>query len=351
MEFKKLQAITEKYIIIIDKLTNFSLTLSELQALNRERTKLEPLVNAYKEFNQLERDQINTQNLLNDSDISIRELARQELVTLNGKIQNTKNHLESLLVEDNPDDKKNIILEIRAGTGGNEACLFAGQLFDMYIRFAEKMAWKTEIISTSDGSKGGYKEIICSFVGNQVYSWMKFEAGVHRVQRVPDTETQGRIHTSACSVAILPEVEEIDMHIDSKDIRIDVFRAGGPGGQSVNTTDSAVRITHIPTGISVQCQDEKSQFKNKAKAMKVLLARISNAKQAMLDQERSEERKAMVKNGDRSDKIKTYNFPQDRCTDHRIGLTIYNLQKVFSGEIKDMLIQIRSNLRTKELSN
>lgn len=351
MEFKKLQAITEKYIIIIDKLTNFSLTLSELQTLNKERTKLEPLVNAYKEFNQLERDQINTQNLLNDSDISIRELARQELVTLNGKIQNTKNHLESLLVEDNPDDKKNIILEIRAGTGGNEACLFAGQLFDMYIRFAEKMAWKTEIISTSDGSKGGYKEIICSFVGNQVYSWMKFEAGVHRVQRVPDTETQGRIHTSACSVAILPEVEEIDMHIDSKDIRIDVFRAGGPGGQSVNTTDSAVRITHIPTGISVQCQDEKSQFKNKAKAMKVLLARISNAKQAMLDQERSEERKAMVKNGDRSDKIKTYNFPQDRCTDHRIGLTIYNLQKIFSGEIKDMLIQIRSNLRTKELSN
>lgn len=351
MELNKLQAISEKYITIINKLNDFSLSLSELQALNKERAKLEPLANAYKEFNELERDQINTQNLLNDNDASIRELARQELVILNERIENSKVDLSLLLVEDNPNDKKNIILEIRAGTGGNEACLFAGQLFDMYIRFAEKMGWKTEIISTSDGSKGGYKEVICSFIGNQVYSWMKFEAGVHRVQRVPDTETQGRIHTSACSVAILPEVEEIDMHIDSKDIRIDVFRAGGPGGQSVNTTDSAVRITHIQTGISVQCQDEKSQFKNKAKAMKVLLARVSNAKQAILDQERSEERKAMVKNGDRSDKIKTYNFSQDRCTDHRIGLTVYNLQKIFSGEIKDILIQVRSILRTKELSN
>jgi peptide chain release factor 1 len=220
----------------------------------------------------------------------------------------------------------------------------------MYARFAEKMRWKLEIMSLSDGSKGGYKEVIATISGDQVYSWLKYEAGVHRVQRVPETETQGRVHTSACSVAILPEAEEVDIQIEEKDLRIDVFRAGGPGGQSVNTTDSAVRITHIPTGVVVQCQDEKSQLKNKNKAMKVLRARLYEAKQEELNRERAQERKAMVKSGDRSDKIRTYNFPQDRCTDHRVGVTVHNLPKLFAGEMMDMLSQIRAHFQAQQLS-
>lgn len=346
----KLAEMARRHEALVAQLSSPNLKPNELQAANKERTQLEPLVEAYERLKLLLTEREGNQQLLQDTDPDMRDMAKEEIGRLNSEVTELEEQIKILLLPKDPNDQKNIVLEIRAGTGGDEASLFAGELFLMYTRFAEKMRWKIELLSLSDGSKGGYKEVIAMVTGDQVYAWMKFEAGVHRVQRVPETETQGRIHTSACSVAILPEAEEVDIQIEDKDIRIDVFRAGGPGGQSVNTTDSAVRITHIPTGVTVQCQDEKSQFKNKAKAMKVLRARLFDAKQAELDRERSEERKAMVKSGDRSDKIRTYNFPQDRCTDHRVGVTVHNLPKLFSGEMGDLLGQVRAHFQAQQLS-
>lgn len=344
----KLASIKERYHSILEKLSG-SIDQQTSLKLNKERAQLEPIVEAFDKMEKCASELADNQELLKDSDPEMRSLAKAEIDRLTEEEQELESRIKVLLLPKDPLDEKNIIIEIRAGTGGDESCLFAGELFHMYSRYAENKRWKVEVLSLSEGSKGGFKEIIATINGNDVYSHLKYEAGVHRVQRVPETETQGRVHTSACTVAILPEAEEVDIKIEEKDLRIDVFRAGGPGGQSVNTTDSAVRITHIPTGTVVQCQDEKSQLKNKAKAMKVLRARIYDKMQEDLDKERAAERKGMVKSGDRSEKIRTYNFPQDRCTDHRVGLTVYNLPKLFAGDMEDLISKIITHFQAEAL--
>lgn len=345
----KLQGIKERYVTILDKLGSGGIDPSAMQKLNKERAQIEPIVESYDRLVALEKELLDNNELLKDPDPEIKALAKDEIDRIKEEIASLDEHIKVLLLPKDPLDEKNVILEIRAGTGGDESCLFAGELFQMYARYAENKRWKVELMSSSEGSKGGYKEITATISGNEVYSHLKYEAGVHRVQRVPETETQGRVHTSACTVAVLPEAEEIDLKIEEKDLRIDVFRAGGPGGQSVNTTDSAVRITHIPTGLVVQCQDEKSQLKNKAKAMKVLRARLYDKMQEEIDKERAAERKEMVKTGDRSEKIRTYNFPQDRCTDHRVGLTVHNLPKLFAGDLDDLVTKIRTYFQAEAL--
>jgi peptide chain release factor 1 len=276
-----------------------------------------------------------------EKDEEFREMAKEELDILNPQKEAQEEALKNLLIPKDPNDSKNIILEIRAGAGGDEASIFAGDLFRMYQRFAEKKGWKMELIDYMDGTSGGYKEIVASMAGEDVYGMMKYESGVHRVQRVPATETQGRIHTSAASVVALPEMEDLEVEVNPNDVRIDTFCSSGPGGQSVNTTYSAVRLTHIPTGIVVSCQDEKSQIKNKEKAFKVLRSRMYEIELKKQQAEMSTQRKAMVGGGDRSDKIRTYNYPQSRVTDHRIGLTVYNLPTVMDGDIDEFIEQLR----------
>lgn len=345
----KLIGIKERYHAILDKLSGSGFDQATMLKLNKERSQLQPIVEAFDELSKSEAELNDNNELLKESDPDLRALAKEEIDRLKEVIDGLNERIKVLLLPKDPLDEKNVILEIRGGTGGDEASLFAGELFEMYARYAEIKRWKVEIMSSSEGTKGGFKEITATISGNEVYSHLKYEAGVHRVQRVPETETQGRVHTSACTVAVLPEAEEIDVKIEEKDIRIDVFRAGGPGGQSVNTTDSAVRITHLPSGLVVQCQDEKSQLKNKAKAMKVLRARLYDKMQEEIDKERAAERKDMVKSGDRSEKIRTYNFPQDRCTDHRVGLTVYNLPKLFAGELEDLITKIRTHFQAEAL--
>ncbi len=349
--FEKLEELVRRHESLMEQLSFSGIKPSDLQKLNKERVHLEPIVDVYIRLQALRAERDDNWQLMQDKDLEIREMAKEEISRLDKTIAEREEQLKILLLPKDPNDQKNVIVEIRAGTGGDEAGLFAGELFQMYARFAERMRWKVEILSSSEGSKGGFKEVIMTVSGDQIYSWLKFEAGVHRVQRVPETETQGRVHTSACTVAILPEAEEVDIHIEEKDLRVDVYRSGGPGGQSVNTTDSAVRITHMPSGVVVQCQDEKSQIKNRAKAMKVLRARLYDAKEAELNKERAEERKAMVKSGDRSDKIRTYNFPQDRCTDHRVGVTVYNLPKLFAGDLEGLLSEVRTHFQAEQLKN
>jgi len=302
--------------------------------MSREYAEMKGVVASIQDFKKSRDEMLDLLQMLDsdDLDAEMKELAQMEVDELKAKLPDLEQEIKIQLLPKDDADEKNAILELRAGTGGDEAALFAGDLMRMYQRYAESMGWKCETISASESDVGGFKEAIVKVTGRNVFSKLKFEFGVHRVQRVPETETGGRIHTSAATVAVLPEAEEIDVKIDEKDIRVDIFRASGPGGQSVNTTDSAVRITHLPTGITVQQQDEKSQHKNKAKAMSVLRSRVYDAERAAKDAERSASRKGQVGSGDRSERIRTYNFPQGRVTDHRINLTLYKLDKVIAGE-------------------
>ncbi len=321
----------------------------EYAKVAKERSELEPIVHCYREWRKVEKEIQENRQLLEESDDAMRELAKEELISLRERKDELESKLKFLILPKDPNDAKNVILEIRAGTGGEEAALFAADLFRMYSRYAESRGWHVEMMSSNPTGLGGYKEIIVSIEGQGAYSRLKFEGGVHRVQRVPVTEGSGRIHTSAVTVAVLPEADEVEIAIDPKELRIDVFRSSGPGGQSVNTTDSAVRITHIPTGIVISCQDEKSQHKNRAKGMKILRARLLEKKQ---DEQRSQiaaTRKSMVGSGDRSERIRTYNFPQGRLTDHRINLTIYQLDRVMEGMIDEVVEALITHYQAEAL--
>ena len=312
----------------------------EFIRLSKEYAEIGPIANAFEALREANRERAGLQDMATQADdAAFAELARQEIETVDKRMNALADELKLLLLPKDKADNRNIILEIRAGTGGNEAALFAGDLFRMYQRYADLKGWTVEILSASEAEIGGYREICAAVSGEDVFSRLKYESGVHRVQRVPATESQGRIHTSAATVAILPEPEEFDIEIADKDLRIDVFRSSGPGGQSVNTTDSAVRITHLPTGIVVSQQDEKSQHKNRARAMKVLRARLYERERERLDAERSAARRGQVGSGDRSERIRTYNFPQGRVSDHRINLTLYKLQQVLAGEALDEIIE------------
>ena len=323
---------------------------AEYQKLSKEHADLTPLIETFRDYEKTGRQLDEAQQMLREGDEELRELAKEEIPTLKTKVEELEKRLTILLLPKDPNDEKNVILEIRAGTGGDEAGLFAADLFRMYARFAETSGWRVEALSSSAASgMGGFKEVIALVEGRGAYSRLKYESGVHRVQRVPVTEAQGRIHTSAVTVAVLPEAEEVEVQIDPNDIRVDVFRSGGHGGQSVNTTDSAVRVTHLPTGLVVSCQDEKSQIKNKAKALKVLRARLLDKMQAESDAQMSEARRKQVGSGDRSERIRTYNFPQGRVTDHRIGLTLYNLQAILDGDLQPVIDALATHYQTEEL--
>ncbi len=306
---------------------------ARLQVLGREAARLEPVVAAIRAWSALRDELEATRSMAHDPDEEVRGMARDELVVLEAREGAVEAELRRLLVPRDPNDDRDVILEVRAGTGGDEAALFAGDLFRMYARYAERRRWKLDLISVSEGAGGGVKEAIAEIAGQGAYSRLKYESGVHRVQRVPATEAAGRIHTSTATVSILPEADEVEIQIPEKDLRIDVYRSSGPGGQSVNTTDSAVRVTHLPTGLVVAIQDEKSQHKNKAKAMAVLRARLLEMEQARLAEERGDQRRSQVGTGERAEKIRTYNFPDDRVTDHRIGLTVHNLPGLLEGEL------------------
>ena len=318
---------------------------------SKEYSDLNEIIDIAKKYKSFEKDKLELEKILNDknTDEELIKMAKTELENLKTENQKNEKVLKLFLIPKDEADKKDAIIEIRAGTGGLEASLFAADLFKMYEKVSNKKKWTLELISISRSEAGGLKEVIASIKGSDIYSTLKYESGVHRVQRVPDTETQGRVHTSAATVAVLPEVEEIDLKINESDLRIDVFRAGGPGGQSVNTTDSAVRITHIPSGISVSQQDEKSQHKNKAKGMKILRARLYELERSRIDQQRSLDRKNKIGTGDRSERIRTYNFPQGRVTDHRINLTLHKLEEFLEGEVFDEIIEALT-LRAQEES-
>jgi peptide chain release factor 1 len=312
---------------------------AKYQKTAKAHSEIMPVVEKYREYKDLAKGVAESKALLADeSDPEMRAYAQEELEKLEGRLTAVAEELKVLLLPKDPNDEKNVILEIRAGTGGDEATLFAAQIFRMYDRYAESQRWKVEVLSSSESPVGGFKEIIALVEGHRAYSQLKYESGVHRVQRVPRTEQQGRVHTSAVTVAVLPEAEDVDIHIDEKELRIDVFRSSGPGGQSVNTTDSAVRITHLPTGIVVSQQDEKSQHKNKAKALKVLRARLYERERQAREAARAASRKSQVGSGDRSERIRTYNFPQGRVTDHRVNMTLYKIDKVVNGEALDEFI-------------
>lgn len=314
--------------------------LKKLNSLNRERTQLVPIVEAMGKLERVERSIREDEEALDDPELG--PLARQELPELQDEHQKLEQELRVLLLPKDPNDEKNTILEIRGGTGGEEAALFAADLFRMYSRFAERQGWRVEIMSSSEASAGGLKEVIALVTGQRVYSSLKHEGGVHRVQRVPATEAQGRIHTSTATVAVLPEAEEVDLTIDEKELKIDIAASGGPGGQGVNTTNSAVQITHLPTGMIVKCQDERSQLKNKSKALKILRSRLLDIEREKQAEAQRDERRGMVKAGDRSEKIRTYNFPQNRLTDHRIGLTLYELDRIIEGDLDQLISALGS---------
>jgi peptide chain release factor 1 len=319
--------------------------------LSREYSELEAIVQCYEAFRRLQSDLEAARQMLEDADPELREMAREELETGGARLAEVEAELQTLLLPRDPRDSHNVFLEIRAGTGGDEAAIFAGDLFRMYSRYAEQMGWKLEVLSERPGEHGGYKEIITRVEGRDVYAHLKFESGAHRVQRVPETESQGRIHTSACTVAVMPEAEDVDeVAINKADLRIDTYRSSGAGGQHVNKTDSAVRITHLPSGIVVECQDERSQHKNRARAMSLLQAKLLSSAQDKQAEEQAEQRRNLVGSGDRSDRIRTYNFPQGRLTDHRINLTLYKLPEIMEGELDAVIGPLRQEYQADQLA-
>ena len=318
------------------------------QKFAKELGRLRPVLDAGARYRALIAELEDSSTMVGDSDEELADLARSEVRRLTADLESVEHEISDLLVPKDPNDEKNAIFEIRAGTGGDEAALFAADLFRMYSRYAEGVGWKIELLSRSETPGGGFKEIIALIVGDSVFSRFKYERGVHRVQRVPATESQGRIHTSTVTVAVMPEAEEVDVAINPNDLRIDVMRAGGPGGQSVNTTDSAVRITHVPSGLVVQCQDEKSQHKNKAKAMMVLRSRLFELERQRVADERASERRAQVGTGERSEKIRTYNFPQSRVTDHRAGVTLHKLDSILAGDLEGLLDAVKTHMTARD---
>ena len=344
---QKVKDIIEKHKNLEKELSSGQIEPKLFAKKSKEYSKLENIISIAKEYVNFETEKKDLEQILHDksNDTEIVEMAEKDLNLMKIKKEKYENKLKIFLLPKDEDDDKNAIVEIRAGTGGLEASLFCSDLFRMYEKVCSKKKWQLEIISISKSEAGGFKEVIFLVNGNDIYSYLKYESGVHRVQRIPETETQGRVHTSAATVAVLPEAEEVDIKIKDTDLRIDVFRAGGPGGQSVNTTDSAVRITHIPSGVVVSQQDEKSQHKNKAKALKILRSRVYEAEKRKKDQERSTNRRSQIGTGDRSERIRTYNFPQGRVTDHRINLTLHKLDEFLSGEIHE---EMNQELRLKE---
>lgn len=359
------QSLRTKLNTLFDRLEEVDLLLSlpnatdnmqEFAKLSRERNELAEVTDTYKQLQTAETDLQNSQRLLNEAqatnDAEMLELAELEIAELKEKIPQLDSQLEKLLLPKDPDDHKNVVLEIRAGTGGDESALFSGDLFRMYSRYAESKGWRVEILSSNESDLGGYKEIVAQISGENVYAALKFESGAHRVQRVPETETQGRVHTSACTVAILPEAEETEeININPADLRIDTYRASGAGGQHIQKTDSAVRITHLPTGITAECQDGRSQHSNKASAMKVLISRLLNIQKEKERSERADLRKSLVGSGDRSERIRTYNFPQGRLTDHRINLTLYKLNDILSGNLDEVINALATEFQAEQLAN
>ncbi len=344
---QKVKDIILKYDTLEKELSSGNIESKSFAQKSKEYSSLKEIINAAREYLNFDDEKKGLEEIFNDksNDNEIIKMAEKDLLEIKVKKEKYENDLKIFLLPKDKDDDKNAIVEIRAGTGGLEASLFCADLFRMYEKVCSKKKWQIEIINISKSEAGGFKEVIFSVNGNDIYSYLKYESGVHRVQRIPKTETQGRVHTSAATVAVLPEAEEVDIQIKESDLRIDVFRAGGPGGQSVNTTDSAVRITHIPTGVVVSQQDEKSQHKNKAKALKILRSRVYEAEKRKKDQERSDNRRNQIGSGDRSERIRTYNFPQGRVTDHRINLTLHKLDEFLSGEIHE---EMNEQLRLKE---
>ncbi len=337
--FSRLDDVEMKFDRLTDELADPEVAQSpaRLQKITKERAQLEPVVARYRDYRRLQSELADAEELLSGADRDLREMAHEEIPRLREALAAMERELKIALLPRDPNDERDVILEIRAGAGGDEASLFAGELMRLFLRFAERKGWKSEIADLNPGNAGGVKEASLTISGENVYSSLKYESGVHRVQRVPATEAQGRIHTSTVTVAVLPEAEEVDVKLDERDVDMDVFRSTGAGGQCVNTTDSAVRLTHRPTGIVVKCQQEKSQIKNRAMAMKMLRAKLYEMAQVRLKGERDADRKSQVGSGDRSEKIRTYNFPQDRITDHRIGLTAHNLPAYMDGDIEEMI--------------
>lgn len=350
----KLQQMLERYEEVGRLLSEASIIAdqSQFKSLSKEYAQLEPVSQCYESYLEAKNNLDSLNELLESDDKDLATMAEEEIDTVKKQIEELDEQLQWHLIPKNPDDERNIYLEVRAGTGGDEAAIFAGDLFRMYSRYAESQGWQIELISASHGEHGGYKEIIAKISGQAVYSQLKFESGAHRVQRVPETESQGRVHTSACTVAIMPEVDEInDIQINPDDLRIDTYRSSGAGGQHVNKTDSAIRITHIPTGVVVECQDERSQHKNRAKAMSLLKTRLLDAEVSKQKQEQAQTRKSLVGTGDRSERIRTYNFPQGRLTDHRINLTIYQLSDIMEGNLSLVIDPLKREYHAELLAD